>query len=106
MTIAEDDFLTYMGMRVTAPNFAPAWFYDEGAGIVVAAAAGLTQAGIQPQLTHYAFCTNGSGTAAASAFPRSASGREMRPSRTAQTSPSRSRSWPPPRAGMPRSLRR
>jgi putative selenium metabolism hydrolase len=67
--IAEDDFATYTGMRVTAPNFAPAWFYDEGAGIVVAAAAGLAEAGISPQLTHYAFCTNGSGTAGRLGIP-------------------------------------
>jgi acetylornithine deacetylase/succinyl-diaminopimelate desuccinylase-like protein len=67
--IAEDDFATYTGMRMTAPNFAPAWFYDEGAGIVVAAAAGLAEAGISPQLTHYAFCTNGSGTAGRLGIP-------------------------------------
>ena len=67
--IAEDDFTTYTGARITAPNFAPAWFCDEGAGIVVAAAAGLAEAGISPQLTHYAFCTNGSGTAGRLGIP-------------------------------------
>ncbi|HEY3247514.1 MAG TPA: YgeY family selenium metabolism-linked hydrolase [bacterium] len=62
-TIAEDDFLTYTGQRVTAPNFAPAWFFDDTAEIVRAAGTGLAQVGIAPELTHYAFCTNGSGSA-------------------------------------------
>jgi putative selenium metabolism hydrolase len=67
--IAEDDFTSYTGVQVHAPNFAPAWFYDEGAEIVRRASAGLLQAGIEPALSHYAFCTNGSGTAGRLGIP-------------------------------------
>lgn len=61
--IAHDDFQTYTGERVSALNFAPAWFFDNDSAIVVAATTGLTGAGIATELSHYAFCTNGSGTA-------------------------------------------
>jgi putative selenium metabolism hydrolase len=68
-TIAEDDFQTYTGKRVQAPNFAPAWFLDGSAPLVVVAAAGLARAGMEAELTHYAFCTNGSGTAGRLGIP-------------------------------------
>jgi putative selenium metabolism hydrolase len=67
--IAEDDFETYTGSRVQSPNFAPAWFYADDSTIVRLASAGLTRTGIQPALTHYAFCTNGSGTAGKLGIP-------------------------------------
>ena len=69
ITIAEDDFQTYTGRRIVAPNFAPAWFFDEDAPIVAGAVEGLRQAGIAPELSHYAFCTNGSGTAGRLGIP-------------------------------------
>lgn len=62
-TIADDDFLSYTGTRVTAPNFAPAWYYEEEEEIVATALKALEEVGITPQLSTYAFCTNGSGTA-------------------------------------------
>jgi putative selenium metabolism hydrolase len=67
--VAEDDFETYSGARVRAANFAPAWFYPEDAAVVRAALGGLAEAGIAPDLTHYAFCTNGSGTAGRLGIP-------------------------------------
>ncbi|MCM8748291.1 YgeY family selenium metabolism-linked hydrolase [Thermomicrobiaceae bacterium CFH 74404] len=69
VAIAEDDFQTYTGQRIAAPNFAPAWFFDEDAPIVAGAVEGLRQAGIAPELSHYAFCTNGSGTAGRLGIP-------------------------------------
>lgn len=69
VAIAEDDFETYTGQRIAAPNFAPAWFFDEDAPIVTGAVEGLRQAGIVPELSHYAFCTNGSGTAGRLGIP-------------------------------------
>jgi len=67
--IAEDDFQSYTGVQIAAPNFAPAWFYPEEAEIVVRSERGLRQAGIEPELTVYAFCTNGSGTAGRLGIP-------------------------------------
>jgi len=63
VSIATDDYTTYTGARVEAPNFAPAWLEEETSPIVTLAAAGLKQAGIDPVIGHYEFCTNGSGTA-------------------------------------------
>jgi putative selenium metabolism hydrolase len=60
--IAEDDFATYTGERVVAPNFAPAWYRDASDPIVRAALAALAEAGLPARRTTYAFCTNGSGT--------------------------------------------
>jgi putative selenium metabolism hydrolase len=63
VSIAEDDFPTYTGHRVRAPNFAPAWYVGEDAPLAQAALAALASAGLPPRVSHYAFCTNGSGTA-------------------------------------------
>lgn len=49
--IAEDDFTTYTGARVTVPNFAPAWYYAPGAPMIRAALAGLAAAGLDHGLT-------------------------------------------------------
>ncbi|HZV49727.1 MAG TPA: YgeY family selenium metabolism-linked hydrolase [Candidatus Dormibacteraeota bacterium] len=67
--IAEDDFATYTGERIVAPNFAPAWCLTPDAEIVTGAAGALRAVGIEPRLTHYAFCTNGSGTAGRLGIP-------------------------------------
>lgn len=67
--IADDDFQTYTGARVHAVNFAPAWFFDRESDIVAAAVAALGDAGLAADLSHYAFCTNGSGTAGRLGIP-------------------------------------
>lgn len=62
--IAEDDVATYTGYRLRAPNFAPAWYRDPADPFAAAALAAIDRAGPEAGTTHYAFCTNGSGTAA------------------------------------------
>lgn len=62
-SIAVDVFETYKGMRLEAPNFAPAWWTGADAAIVRAALAGLRGAGLPAETTAWDFCTNGSGTA-------------------------------------------
>ncbi len=69
VSIAEDDLETYTGARIRAPNVAPAWFYDSDEPIVARSLAALHEAGINARLSHYAFCTNGSGTAGALGIP-------------------------------------
>jgi putative selenium metabolism hydrolase len=59
VTIGLDRFDSYTGAPVEAPNFAAAWFIDAGTAPASTALAAL---GAEP--THWAFCTNGSGTAA------------------------------------------
>ncbi|RIV26153.1 YgeY family selenium metabolism-linked hydrolase [Alicyclobacillaceae bacterium I2511] len=67
--IAKDNFSTYTGVAVTAPNFAPAWYVGAEDAGVQQALTGLRKAGIDPQVAHYAFCTNGSGTAGTLGIP-------------------------------------
>ncbi|HEX3722279.1 MAG TPA: YgeY family selenium metabolism-linked hydrolase [Nitrolancea sp.] len=67
--IADDDFVSYSGARIVASNFASAWFFDETEPIVNRALYGLAQTGIHATLSHYAFCTNGSGTAGRLGIP-------------------------------------
>jgi putative selenium metabolism hydrolase len=62
--IAKDEFTTYTGHAVSAPNFAPAWYAGTEASFVQLALHGLRRTGLKPQTSHYSFCTNGSGTAA------------------------------------------
>ncbi len=67
--IAEDDFASYTGAKVTAPNFASAWFFDEAEPIVAISREALNAVGINTRLGHYAFCTNGSATAGRLGIP-------------------------------------
>lgn len=69
VSIAEDDFECYTGARVQAPNFAPAWYFDGDAEVVQRTLQGLGRAGLPAETTHYAFCTNGSGTAGRRGIP-------------------------------------
>jgi putative selenium metabolism hydrolase len=59
VTIGVDRFDSYSGAPVEAPNFAPAWFAEPDREPARTALAAL---GAEPH--HWAFCTNGSGTAA------------------------------------------
>jgi putative selenium metabolism hydrolase len=59
VTIGVDRFDSYSGARIEAPNFAPAWYVEAGEEPARTALAAL---GAEPH--HWAFCTNGSGTAA------------------------------------------
>src|SRR5271165_3064523 len=67
--IAVDELTTYTGAELHAPNFAPAWITPRDTPLVSAALAGLRSAGVPTELGHYAFCTNGSGTAGALGIP-------------------------------------
>lgn len=50
----------YTGAVIEGERFFPAWIYDEQDELVQAALAGLRKAGLNPEVTHYSFCTNGS----------------------------------------------
>lgn len=50
----------YTGETIEAERFFPGWLYDENDEFVQAAYKGLKSAGIDPQITEYSFCTNGS----------------------------------------------
>jgi acetylornithine deacetylase/succinyl-diaminopimelate desuccinylase-like protein len=59
VTIGIDRFDSYSGAPIEAPNFAPAWFIDPAQ-----APAATALAALGAESTQWAFCTNGSGTAA------------------------------------------
>lgn len=59
-SIAVDRFTSWNDAQVEAPNFAPAWVTDESSPTTQAALEALRSVGIDAQLGHYAFCTNGS----------------------------------------------
>jgi len=67
--IAEDDFVSYSGQHIVAPNFASAWYFNDDEAIVRRAQRGLANSGFAAELSHYAFCTNGSGTAGRLGIP-------------------------------------
>ena len=69
VSVAEDVFVTYSGVEVRAPNFAPAWLQPVESDIVRAACAGLRRSGLDALLTHYSFCTNGSASAGRLGIP-------------------------------------
>lgn len=46
--------------KISAERFFPAWLYDEDDDFVQKAVKGLKNANINPEISHYSFCTNGS----------------------------------------------
>jgi putative selenium metabolism hydrolase len=50
----------FTGETIQGERFFPGWLYDEEDEFVQAAYNGLKSAGINPEITHYSFCTNGS----------------------------------------------
>lgn len=68
-SIALDRYTTYTGTPVETPNFAPAWEIDREAAIVQVALAALREIGIPAELSHWSFCTNGSGSAGTLGLP-------------------------------------
>lgn len=67
--VAAHQHTTYSGQQVATTKFAPAWLYDHGDAVVACAVDGLTGAGLDAEVTHYKFCTNGSGTAGRLGIP-------------------------------------
>ncbi|MGL5329366.1 MAG: YgeY family selenium metabolism-linked hydrolase [Peptostreptococcaceae bacterium] len=52
--------MCYTGNVIEGERFFPGWLYDENDEFVQAAYQGLKNAGIDPEITQYSFCTNGS----------------------------------------------
>ena len=50
----------YTGKVIEGERFFPGWLYEEQDEFVQAALHGLKDAGLQPEVTNYSFCTNGS----------------------------------------------
>ncbi|ADK16043.1 MULTISPECIES: YgeY family selenium metabolism-linked hydrolase [Clostridium] len=52
--------MCYTGVEIEGERFFPAWLYDRKDEFVKKSYDGLVKAGINPEITHYSFCTNGS----------------------------------------------
>lgn len=50
----------YTGGSIEGERFFPGWLYDEQDEFVQAALKGLREIGLNPEIAHYSFCTNGS----------------------------------------------
>ena len=50
----------WTGNIITGERFFPGWRYDENEDFVRAAYEGLKESGLNPEITQYSFCTNGS----------------------------------------------
>jgi len=50
----------YTGKKIRGERFFPAWLYDEDEDFIQKAFQGLKNVGLNPSITHYSFCTNGS----------------------------------------------
>jgi putative selenium metabolism hydrolase len=59
----------YTGENIEAERFYPAWLHDREEPFVRKALAGLRNAGLEPALSHYSFCTNGSHYAGEAGIP-------------------------------------
>ncbi len=68
-SIATGEEKCYTGEPIRAQRFAPGWLLDDGHEYVRRALAGLQKAGLSPELSHYAFCTNGSYYAGVAGIP-------------------------------------
>lgn len=69
LSIAETTVSTYTGRRFTHTAFAPAWKTPPESRFVQGAVAALQSVGQAAGLSHYSFCTNGSGSAGVLGIP-------------------------------------
>jgi putative selenium metabolism hydrolase len=60
VSFAVGEAMCYTGNPIHAERFFPAWVYDTDDPFVQTAYRGLKDAGLDPEISHYAFCTNGS----------------------------------------------
>jgi putative selenium metabolism hydrolase len=59
----------YTGEEIRGERFFPGWVFDDNNEFVKTALAGLRSAGLDPQITQYSFCTNGSHYAGEAGIP-------------------------------------
>ena len=60
VSYAKGEEKCYTGNTIVGERFFPAWRFDKEADFVQAAYEGLKEAGLDPEITNYSFCTNGS----------------------------------------------
>lgn len=68
-TIGMGNYTAYTGLRLEQEKFFPAWLFSEDEWFIRQTLAGLTQAGLAPELTAYRFCTNAAYSAGVAGVP-------------------------------------
>ena len=58
--LAEETKYCYTGEKISSSRFFPGWLYDENEELIKKAYCGLKNSGLDPEITNYSFCTNGS----------------------------------------------
>jgi putative selenium metabolism hydrolase len=86
VSFARGEARCYTGETVRGERFFPGWAFEENEPFVQETLAGLRDSGIEPKITRYNFCTNGSHYAGEAGIPTSGSARRRRRSRTRATS--------------------
>lgn len=69
VSIAETEFTTHRGRRLSGIKYAPGWFMPEHTWIVTRAKAALSSVDLDPRVTSYLTCTNGSASAGERGIP-------------------------------------
>jgi putative selenium metabolism hydrolase len=59
----------YTGDTIKGERFFPAWYFNESENFIQTALKGIRSAGLNPELTTYSFCTNGSHYAGEASIP-------------------------------------
>ena len=67
--LAETDYRTYAGVRWVEPKWFSPWELDEDHHLVQAGLRGLREAGLDPGMSSYQFCTNGAYSAGVAGVP-------------------------------------
>jgi len=67
--IAEGEHVCYTGESLRGPKFFPAWVFEEEHPFVQKSLSGLKNAGLNPQIRAYRFCTNGAYSAGHANIP-------------------------------------
>lgn len=69
VSVAQTEFTTHLGRRLSGSKFAPGWFMPEDTWIVARAKAALSSVDLDPRVTSYLTCTNGSASAGERRIP-------------------------------------
>ncbi len=69
VTLSRGKDLCYTGTEISCERFFPAWYFSSGESFVRTALSGLRSAGLDPEITSYSFCTNGSHYAGEAGIP-------------------------------------
>jgi len=69
VSFAHGEERCYTGETISGERFFPGWAFGEDEPFVQEALAGLRESGVEPKITHYNFCTNGSHYAGEAGIP-------------------------------------